>query len=228
MSDQTINDILKYLNEMKKSRKYIIFKNSIGGNVEFANVWIYNKKECICKNQKFFLIKNQHGKYVSAIYGMNHFHWYTIYKERGRGYLSNALKNFVIPFLWGPNRKEIHDPFEISISRGIGPKNFKSSLTLATSVGFKVKSDDGRKATLNLSFDDFTFPKNAPPKLLPRLNANSEERLKKNAHLAINYYLQVKGELEIMLGADLEDFEKITSLDRKLENLIEEFKLGKL
>lgn len=153
MGDDTIKALLKNLN--KGNSRNLIFKNSIGENVEYAKVWIWQRGEYTYKSQDFFLIKNGHGKYVSAIYGMNNFHWFTLHEERGKNHLSNALRNYVIPFLWAPNRQEIHEPFEISINRGIGPRNFESSLGLAKSIGFKVDDENDFKIELLLSYDDF-------------------------------------------------------------------------
>jgi len=227
MSDDSIKDLLRKLNSGKG--KNIVYRNSIGGNVEIAKVWIWKNGGYICKNQDFFLIKNNAGKYVAAICGQDDFHWYALYEERGNGYLSNALRNYVIPFLWGINRHPIEEPFEVSISHGIGPRNFNSSLALAKSVGFKVVTENDYKKNLSLHYDDFVNKDLDTPKLTPNLNPEAKNQLIKKGQLVEDLVLQIKGELEIMFGEDkLEDLRSMDYFKVRLENLFEdyEFKLS--
>lgn len=222
MSDETIRDLLRKLN--KGTGKNLIFKNSIGENVELAKVWIWKRGEYFYKDQNFFLIKNQGGKYVAAVYGLNNFHWYTLYEERGKGHLSKALRDFIIPFLWGPNRQEIHEPFEISISRGIGPKNFESSSRLAKSLGFKVGEENDYKTTLLLSYDDFAHEELATPVMIPDLDQDSGFRLLEKGQRLIELFIQIKGELEIRFGEELlDEFNQIPDLKFKLERIIDDY-----
>ncbi|UZD22970.1 hypothetical protein [Algoriphagus halophytocola] len=222
MSDDTIKDLLRKLNSGKG--KNIVYRNSIGGNVEIAKVWIWKKGEYICKNQDFFLVKNYEEKYVAAISGKNNFHWYTLYEERGKGYLSNALRNFVIPFLWGIDRHPIEEPFKISISHGIGPRNFDSSLALAKSVGFKVVTKNDYKKNLSLHYDDFVNKDLDTPKLIPNPNPEAKNQLIKKAQLVEDLVLQIKGELEIMFGENkLEDLRCMDYFKVRLENIFEDY-----
>lgn len=225
MSDDTIKDLLRKLNSGKG--KNIVYRNSIGGNVEVAKVWIWKKGEFLYKDQDFFLVKNEDGKYVAAIYGKDNFHWYTVYKERGKGYLSNALRNYVIPFLWRPFGKEIHESFEISVSRGIGPRNFDSSLCLAKAVGFKVDKENDYKTNLSLHYDDFVNGA-VTPELIPNLNPEAKNQLFKKGQLVEDLVLQIKGELEIMLGENkLEDLRCMEYFKVRLENIFEDYELEK-
>lgn len=226
MRDDTIRDLLRKLN--KGTGKDLIFKNSICENVEIAKVWIWKKGEYIYKNQDFFLIKNKEDKYVAAISGHNNFHWYTLYEERGNGYLSNALRNFVIPFLWGIDRHPIEEPFKISISHGIGTRNFDSSLALAKSLGFIVVTENDYKKNLALHYDDFVNKNLDAPKLIPNLNYEAKNQLIKKAQLVEDLVLQIKGELEIMFGEDkLEELRCMDYFKVRLENIFEDYELGK-
>lgn len=226
MRDETIMAFLKKLNKGKS--RNLIFKNSIGENVEYAKVWIWQRGEYTYKSQDFFLIKNGNGKYVSAIYGMNNFHWVTLYEERGKNYLSNALRNYVIPFLWGPDRQEIHEPFKITINRRIGTRNIKSSLGLAKSIGFKIVNENDFKIELLLSYDDFITKDVATPNLTPCLDSDTRIRLLENSEMIIDLFLQVKGELEVRLGENkLEEFDNVLDLKRKLERIIDDYEFRK-
>jgi hypothetical protein len=226
MSDETILALLKNLNKGKG--RNLIFKNSIGGNVEYAKVRIWKKSEYTYKNQDFFLIKNGEGKYVSAISGMNNFHWVTLNEERGKHYLSNALRNYVIPFLWGPDRQGIHEPFKISINREIEPRNFESSIGLAESLGFKIDHQNDFKIELLLNYDDFIIGDVATPILTPSLDSKTKIRLIEKSKIVIDLFLQIKGELEVRLGENnLEEFDEILDLKWKLENIIEEYEFRK-
>lgn len=226
MRDETIMALLKNLNKGKG--RNLIFKNSIGENVEYAKVWIWQKSEYTYKNQDFFLIKNGDGKYVSAICGTNNFHWVTLYEERGNHFLSNALRNYVIPFLWGPDRQGIHEPFKISINRGIETRNFQSSLGLAKSIGFKEDNQNDFKIELLLNYDDFINKDVKTPNLTPSLDSETKIQLLEKSKIVIDLFLQIKGELEVRLGENkLEEFDEVRDLKRKLENIIDEYEFRK-
>lgn len=222
MSDDTIRDLLRKLNFGKG--KNIVYRNSIGGNVEIAKVWIWKSGGYLYKNQDFFLIRNQNGKYVAAVYGQNNFHWYTLYSERGKGYLSNALRNFIFPYLWGIDRHPIEESFKISISRGIGPRNFESSLALAKSVGFSIDTENDSKTYCSLQYDDFINKDLDTPKITPNLRPEVNNQLIKKAQLVEDLTQQIKGEMEIMFGEDkLEDLSCMGFFKVRLENIFEDY-----
>lgn len=225
MSDDTIRDLLRKLNSGKG--KNIVYRNSIGGNVEIAKVWIWKGREYLYKNQDFFLIRNEGGKYVAAIYGKNKFHWYSLFEERRKGYLSNALRNYVIPFLWGINRHPIEEPFEISINRGVGPRNFDSSLALAKSIGFKVDETANYKTNLSLSYDDFTDEDLAAPDLTPNISSESRKRLLEKGEEFSDLFLQITGELEVRLGENFfEELEELKDFKYRLQRIFENHDLA--
>lgn len=225
MSDDTIKDLLRKLNSGKG--KNIVYRNSIGDNVEIAKVWICKNREYIYENQDFFIIRNENGKYVAAVYDQNNFHWYTLYEERGKSYLSNALRNFIIPFLWGIDRHPIEEPFKISINRGIGPRNFDSSFALAKSVGFKVDEENEYKSYLSLHYDDFVNKDLDTPKLILNPNPEAKKQLIKKAQLVEDLVLQIKGEMEIMFGEDkLEELRCMGYFKVRIENIFEDYEFG--
>lgn len=136
MSEESIISIINKLNRFPNYKNCI--KLSINKNVELAHIWINNS---FYRNnpQTFFLIKNDFG-YVGAVLDMKiDLHWVIIPKHRKKGYLTNALKEAIIPYLFNITERE-----EINISINdleIGKKNYEASMRTALKVGFK-KVDD--------------------------------------------------------------------------------------
>ncbi|WP_194972535.1 hypothetical protein [Aquiflexum lacus] len=221
MRDETIRDLLRNLNKGKG--KNLVFKSSIGGNIEFAKVWIYQKNGFTYKSQFFFLIKNDLGKYVAAVCGFNNLHWYTLFEERRKGYLSKALKEYIIPFIWGKELHPIEYPINISISRGIGPRNFKASINLAKSIGFKCANPNEDLAEMNLNYNELNFPTNKL-KVDHYISKQSIDSIKQKTKTIIDIYNQIKDEIFVKVGnQDLDEFDIPYKLSLKLDAIFWEY-----
>lgn len=148
MSEETIISIINKLNRYPNYKKCI--KHSISKNVELAHIWIENS---IYKHspKTFFLIRNE-NEYVGAVLDMKiDLHWVTLPQHRRKGYLTTALKEAIIPYLFSVVERE---ELMISINElQIGKDNYDNSLNTALKVGFK-KVDD---TTFILVGNDFDF-----------------------------------------------------------------------
>lgn len=146
-----LSSIISIINKLNRKPNYKnCIKHSISNNVELAHIWINNP---FYRNnpQTFFLIKNDSG-YVGAVLDMiNDLHWVILPEYRKKGYLTNALKAAIIPYLFiNAEREELN----ISISElEIGKKNYNASMSTALKAGFK-KVDD---KSLILEEKDFDF-----------------------------------------------------------------------
>jgi hypothetical protein len=147
MTAKSITTIINGLNKNPNYRNCI--KYSISNTVDLAHIWIENS---ICKHspKTFFLIKNDH-EYVGAVLDMKiDFHWVVLPKHRKKGYLTTALKEAIIPYLFIYLDNEelivIINEFEI------GKKNFENSSGTAFKVGFE-KVDNKRFVLVKNDFD---------------------------------------------------------------------------
>lgn len=80
----------------------------------------------------YYLIKNDFNQIVGVVYDMiDDLHWYITPKFRKLGYLSNVLKNELLPYLLTKKSK-----IYITISKEI--ECYRQSLSVAKKVGFNL------------------------------------------------------------------------------------------
>lgn len=95
-----------------------------------------SKKSAFYRN---FLIKNGAGKYVGIVHDMgdNDLHWYITKVNRKKGYLTNALKNTILPFLAKERNYQ-----KISISKFETGAYYNDCKNIALNLGFKYNGKD--------------------------------------------------------------------------------------
>jgi len=142
MSENDLKILIDKLNQ--KIDDDFIFLRPISLNVDFAKVWMQkphpNNDIDYDGPNRFYFIKNDQGIYVATILDMssNNLHWFVLEGHRGHGYLTNALRNTILPHLF-QNR----DVQKITIDElAIGQNNFKASQKVALSLGFVPKNKD--------------------------------------------------------------------------------------
>ena len=140
MTEEEIKSYIERLNS--KNARESIFLRQISHNVEVARVW---EKEPILDNNltigtpsyKFFFIKNPAGKYVGAVLDMyRDLHVYVLEEERKKGFLSNALRESILPYLFY-NEDTEREVQRITLTHGNGKLNYKNSRKVAERLGFK-------------------------------------------------------------------------------------------
>lgn len=148
MTEKSIIAIINKLNRYPNYKNCI--KHVLSKNVELAHVWI-NSIFYTNNPQTFFLIKNE-IEYVGAVLDMKtDLHWVIVPKYRKKGYLTTALKDAIIPYLFSIVERE---ELKISINElAIGKEHFANSLNTALKIGFK-KVDN---STFILKENDFDF-----------------------------------------------------------------------
>ncbi|WP_439881658.1 GNAT family N-acetyltransferase [Pontibacter sp. MBLB2868] len=220
MTDRVIAKYISWLNNGKNCDR--ISTRQIASNVYLAKVW--ERKPMMNDDHhmlpyEFFFIQNQEGKYVAAILNMgSDLHWYVASKHRGKGYLSTALQEAVLPFIF-----QMKDEQRITINQNAsGEKNYRSSRKVAEAAGFKAINHQATEFILHK--DDFDWRSD---KLHEHNSGVSEQRIKdlrKRVRYASALLLQVSNELEMKFGDDDGMKDVIEELDTyhmsKIEDLM--------
>jgi hypothetical protein len=136
----TEEEIKKYIDQLNnESHNESIFIRPISSLVDIAKVWPKQPELCESMNidipsYDFFFIKNKSSKYVGAVLDMNRdLHWFILKKHRKNGYLTNALKESILPYIFYKDREEQR----ITIDKNIGKENYLDSKKVAIKLGFK-------------------------------------------------------------------------------------------
>lgn len=121
--------------------------NSLSPTVDFFTdtviVQAYNEgvagRKVLQQTHFFYMIKNESGAYVGAVYlMMEDMHWVILKPYRKKGYLINAMQETIIPHLFLES-----DIIRISINlNDIGNKNYLASKGLADKLGFRFTRHD--------------------------------------------------------------------------------------
>jgi len=109
MTDKSLNKLINTLN--KGQRKEHIFIRKLDDKVDLVKVFNNNPKLNDRINyydiipDTFYCIR-ENNQYIGIVYDMsNDLHWYIKKEHRGNGFLSKALKEIILPFIFR-NRDE--------------------------------------------------------------------------------------------------------------------------
>jgi len=208
-------EICKYIDRLNKGNyKESVFTRSISKNVELAKVWGAEPKRTdtvvgLFHSNRFFFIKNEMNEYVGAIYDMGYdLHWYVVPKNRKKGYLSKALEEVILPYIF-----DERDVQEITIVKGsIGRKNYESSLRVAKKLGFKESLS--KSNTFELKRDDLDWER---VNIFESYNPISEDRmqeLKKRAFFAFKTLYKISDEMEMAYVDNFELDELVKQIEK--------------
>ena len=158
MNTEEIQEYIDRINS--NSFQNTIFIRPINKSVIISRVWRkdpfdQNKIENNNRGNLFFFIKNEENFVVGAVLDMRHdLHWYLTPKFRKKGYLTKALKEVIIPYIFCNDFDERNEQ-EISIKKTFLEEiNYNSSRKVAESLGFKTINDEETKFLLkNENFD---------------------------------------------------------------------------
>ena len=128
LDKQLSEKISKANNNSLNNKEY----ETLSSNVDYFVETIQYKD--YFENSKFYFIKNAKNKYVGIVQdGGNDLHWYILPHHRGNGYLTNALRETILPHLLIDKVSQC-----ITINEGhISKKMADASEKVALSVGFK-------------------------------------------------------------------------------------------
>ncbi|WKL16838.1 hypothetical protein QYQ99_04715 [Comamonas testosteroni] len=110
-----IENLIDYMNSQNKCD--FIFKTDLTSSVVYAKVWFEVDDEYadIRKSDDFYFIKNEHGLIIGAVHDMpkiNDLELFVKKNFRGKGYLSKAMNEAILPFLKLNGRKIQRITFE--------------------------------------------------------------------------------------------------------------------
>jgi hypothetical protein len=202
MTEQEIRKYIKRLNN--HNHKESIFIRKISKNVDLAKVWSEQpkKKSKVLEgsySNTFFFIKNSNNEYVGAVLDMQiDLHWYILPKHRKQGYLTYAMKESILPYIF----EYCRDNQRISISRNaIGSENFENSKRVATSLGFTSIDNDETK--YELTSENFNWKDESIDDVNSQLTEERLKQLEQTVFYASNLLHKVSDELLMIYGNDL-------------------------
>lgn len=142
----------------KRQRKEHTFIRKLTKNIDLAKVYTETPKmtDSLSSNDlipyTFYCIKNENGQYISIVLDMSRdLHWFVKKEYRGNGYLTKALRNSILPFIFQQER----DEQRITISKyEIGQENFIASQKVAIKLGFILQNDESGKSEYLLKSED--------------------------------------------------------------------------
>lgn len=203
MTEEEIKTYIERLNS--KNAGESIFLRQISHNVEVARVW---EKEPILDNDmtigtpsyRFFFIKNPNGKYVGAVLDMSRdLHVFVLDEERKKGFLSNALRESILPYLFYDEDTE-REVQRITLTHGNGKLSYKNSKKVAERLGFKPIDETELIFELEREKFDWKYEN------LNEINGNiSKERsieLRKRIIFAYRQLYKISDELLMAYGTD--------------------------
>ena len=197
MKESQIQSFLNKLNNNQYSKT--IFKHQIGVNVDYAKVW-ESIKSTQQKPHSFFFIKSN-DKYVGAVLDMyDDLHWYMLPNYRGKGHLTIALKKIILPYIFDVLER---DSQIISITESqIGTTNYKKSIKVALSVGFKKLEED--KLELSLKDLDKAFDKTKAT--FNGLSDNEVDTINNELDFITKRLNQINAQIDNAFGKDIYDY----------------------
>ncbi len=201
MTEREIRKYIDRLNNGKASES--IFTRKISKNVVVAKVWSEQPKitDDIFENfgsYRFFFIQNEQNEYIGAVLDMSRdLHWYVLPKSRKNGYLTNALKESILPYLFYYERESQR----ITIDKNsIGEKNYLSSKNLALKVGFKQTNE----TEFELDKNEFDWTNENFEEINTEIKPDRIEELKKRIFFAFKTLYKISDELLMSFEDDKE------------------------
>ncbi len=211
MTDNDLQKLLDVLNS-KKHKKTIfirqisenVFISKVSSKINYPEIKPYSFGT-------FFFIMNEKEKFISTIEnrGQRDLHWYVTKKSRKKGYLTKALKETIIPYIF---YDEDIDYQRITINENIiGELNYENSKKVALKTGFKPLNEEETEFELRKEEFDWSNEK------IKEINTFIEDKkfqLFKNKIERIHYdFEKICNELEMAYGSEnvyLEELKKIS------------------
>lgn len=200
----TEKEIRKYINRLNNDKaKESIFTRPISKTVEIAKVWTEQPKidDNIIGNfcsYRFFFIKNEINEYVGAVLDMEQdLHWYIVPRNRKKGYLTTALKESILPYLF----YYVRDSQRITIDKNaLGEKNYLNSKSVAIKLGFQPINNSEKEFQLNKV--DFNWENENLDEDNLVINSERFDQLRKRAFFAYRILYKISDELLMVANDD--------------------------
>lgn len=220
----TEREIRKYIDRLNKGKVgESIFTRQINKYVDVAKVWSEQPKitDDIIGNSgsyRFFFLKNELQEYVGAVLDMyKDLHWYIVPKHRKKGYLTTALREAILPYIFYDDREVQRLTIDY---RAIGDKNYSGSKGVAIKLGFKAINEIETEFELNKT--QFNWNNENLNETDSDINPDRFEELRRRAFFAYKTLSKISDELLMSVDDDKELKEvadEVRNYTWKLEDL---------
>lgn len=216
MTDQQLENLITELNSYSESSKFIL--TQIGGDIYFGKVW-YNlpwENQTEYQGEKYYFINLPDFGFIGSIEATDsELHAYLLPEFRGRGIMSQALRETILPHLFWYNRA---DRVRITIDQNFHGSGFEKVEKSAFLAGFQEKN-----TIVDTLYEYYAYKQNYPDFKLhvstQKILADKEFQFLHDRINAINAQIQyMKERFELMFH---EDDELVTDL----QNSIREFEI---
>ncbi|APS39784.1 GNAT family N-acetyltransferase [Salegentibacter sp. T436] len=220
----TEREIRKYIDRLNKGKAgESIFTRQINKYVDVAKVWPEQPKitDKIIGNSgsyRFFFLKNESKEYVGAVLDMySDLHWYIVPKHRKKGYLTKALREAILPYIFYDDREVQRLTIDYC---AIGDKNYSDSRGVAIKLGFKAINEIETEFELNKT--EFNWNNENLNETDSDINPDRFEELRRRAFFAYKTLSKISDELLMSVDDDKELKEvadEVRNYTWKLEDL---------
>jgi len=189
MTHESIEQLIDLMNQPHHNlQRDRIFVASVSDTVDFAYVWNEEPRGNIANEgpYPFYFIKGPRDTYVAAVLDMDSdLHAVAKAVERGRGYVSRALEEVILPKFWQEGRKVQRVTFE----------DLEKGRRFAAKLGFTLIADSEAQKDLSV------YEGRPRIGLQPRaFNVRDVEIMRRHIGRAKLYLMMVKQQLEIAYG----------------------------
>lgn len=162
----------------------------------------------------FFFIKNDKGVFVGAVVDMySDLHWYITPKNRKKGYLVNALRSAILPYIFYDDNKNLETQ-RITITKSeIGELNYHNSKKVALKLGFKATNKE--ESEFLLTRDSFDWSEENINEINTCLNEEKLNEFRKRISYIYQDLESMTHELQMAYG-DIYELESLKELSNKL------------
>ncbi|MCD8403836.1 hypothetical protein [Tenacibaculum finnmarkense] len=231
MTEKSIQNLINILNtgNYKETYKEQIFLRQISENVFLSKI----SSEITSPKIKpyyfiyFFFISNEREKFIGAIEdrGINDLHWYITKESRKNGYLTKALKDTIIPYIFNDENKD-YDRQRITINKNyLSETNYLNSKKVAINLGFEALNEDETEFELIKEYFDWSNENITEKNKL--ISGERTELLKEKISNLHYEFEKICCELEMSYGNEnilleqlLENSRNIEYSKSKVDNLI--------
>lgn len=164
MPSMTEETIIKHIRELNKGNdEYIDPIEDISSTVELMKLYEKPFSEIMNTNEKeyfstVYFIKDDFGIYVGGVHngGWTDLHWVILPEYRKMGYLTKAMKEYILPHIL--REREVQ---RITIDGGwIGKENFTASSKVALVLGFIEFFHSDHISYYELKAKEYVLPNN--------------------------------------------------------------------
>ena len=218
MTEKNLQNLIDILNS-KENHKEQIFLRQISENVFLSKV---SSKVTMPEIKPysfgdFFLISNERKKFIGVIEdrGISDLHWYITKDSRKKGYLTKALKETIIPYIFYDENKD-YDRQKITIDKNnLSEINYLNSKKVAINLGFKPLNED--ETNFELTKENFNW---SDENISEKNNLISKERTELLIEKVSNLHYEFEKiccELEMSYGNEDILLEQLKEISKSIE-----------